>query len=267
MRILHCVPAMGSGGAERQLAYLAGEQRRQGHEVDVALICGGPNLERLQRSGASLHFLAAVGNHDPRILVGLIRLIRSSRPDIVQTWLTQMDVLGGIAAMSCRVPWVLSERNSGLAYPNTLKNRLRKLVGGRANAVVCNSFSGVEYWHTRASHLIPTGVIPNPLPLDEIDSTHAASDEEIDIAPQQRLCLFVGRLVAQKQYRDDAGRLGNGRPQCVICFPHVRRRGRGCDAPLDCTAWSRVSDAHRRLCISCLGLDEACPGVHLRKPL
>jgi glycosyltransferase involved in cell wall biosynthesis len=189
---------MVSGGAERQLTYLAAEQHRQGHDVHVALLHGGPNLERLRNSGARLHFIRARGNHDPRIVVQLIRLIRQYRPDITQTWLTQMDVLGGVAAALCRVPWVLSERSSGGAYPPTTKNWLRSLVGAYANAVVTNSAGGSEYWRSRIRRTRLLCEIPNPLPLREIDETLPATDAEMKTADGERVVLVVGRLAMEK---------------------------------------------------------------------
>src|SRR5262245_45828950 len=116
MNILHCVPSMAGGGAERQLAYLAREFVQSGWEVHVALVHGGPNLDRLQQSGAIIHQLRVASNYDPRILGQLLTIIRRLKPDVVQCWLTQMEVLGGLAAMISSRPWVLSERSSEQGY-------------------------------------------------------------------------------------------------------------------------------------------------------
>src|ERR1041385_9365160 len=85
MRILYCIPTLGNGGAERQLAYLAAELRRMGHEVHVASSRGGPNLERLEAAGVQWHCLGGISNRDPLIFLRLIVLLRKLRPDVVQT--------------------------------------------------------------------------------------------------------------------------------------------------------------------------------------
>src|SRR6185436_12110902 len=92
------------------------------------------------------HRIEGLGNHDPRLLVRLVRLLRRARPDVVQTWLTQMDVLGGLAARLVGRPWILSERASALAYPPGLKIRLRERIGRTADAIVSNSAGGDRYW-------------------------------------------------------------------------------------------------------------------------
>ena len=58
MRILHCIPSMLGGGAERQLCYLAAGLVRLGHQVDVVYMLEGPNTARLKASGAKAVLLA-----------------------------------------------------------------------------------------------------------------------------------------------------------------------------------------------------------------
>src|SRR5687767_10243130 len=149
MKVLHCIPGMGGGGAERQLAYLAGPLGERGWDVHVALGRGGPNLSRLQSGGATVHWLAGSGNHDPRLAWQLARIFRRVRPDIVQVWFVQMEVLAGSLSEVFRVPWVMSERSSVLAYPPSLKNRVRVALAHTADAVVSNSSAGDAYWRTR----------------------------------------------------------------------------------------------------------------------
>ena len=90
MKILYCIPSLEYGGAERQLSYLAPELVRQGHEVHVAFVRGGLNLERLQNRGVHLHQIAAWSNYDFRIFIQLLGLVRKLRPGFIQTCLPQM---------------------------------------------------------------------------------------------------------------------------------------------------------------------------------
>src|SRR5471030_1534182 len=124
MRVLHCIPSVEGGGAERQLTYLAKELTREGCEVHVALTRGGENLRRLEATGARIHELGPCGTHDPRLLTRLMRTLGTVKPEIVHCWLLQMELLGGIASTTAGIPWVLAERSSAKAYPRTLKNYL-----------------------------------------------------------------------------------------------------------------------------------------------
>src|SRR5512132_4101890 len=105
-RVLHCIPDMLNGGSQRQLAYLAREQVRRGWKVHVAFGRHGPNALLLADVGIEVSVFEGRGSHDPRLFLNLRRLIRRFRPTLVQTWLLQMDVVGGLAARLAAVPWV-----------------------------------------------------------------------------------------------------------------------------------------------------------------
>jgi glycosyltransferase involved in cell wall biosynthesis len=188
---------MGGGGAERQLTYLAGELVRLGWDVHVALVTAGPNYERLRNSGAAIHQLTASSNYDPRLLTQLLRTIGRVQPDLIQVWVLQMEVLGAIAATVRRIPWILSERSSAPAYPSSIKHVLRDYVGLTASAVVSNSPGGDQYWKTRVTR-VPRYVIPNAVPVEEIERAPAAGETETGIAAADELVLFAGRLTHYK---------------------------------------------------------------------
>ncbi len=186
---------MDGGGAQRQLALLAAHQVQAGHKVHVGLLARGSAYARLEESGAEIHRIAHYGKYDPSVLLGLVKLVGALRPDLVHTWLTRMDVLGGVAAQVCRLPWVISERASALYYPKSLKNWVRSRVARRANAIVSNSAAGDSYWKGLVGERVPQYIVPNAVPLDEIDRAPADSSFPHVRGP---LVLFAGRFVGQK---------------------------------------------------------------------
>jgi len=194
LRVLHCTANMGGGGAERQLTHLSGALVKKGVDVHVALCAGGSNMSRLATSGAEVHMLACRHNYDVSILLHLIRLIRRIRPHIVQTWMYQMDVLGGLAALVTNTPLVLSERTSAIAHGGSWKCRLRALIVGRGATVIANSEAGAAYWRERR---IRTRVIRNIVAFDEIGRATAADgdDEGVRGGP---LIIAAGRLYHPK---------------------------------------------------------------------
>ena len=184
MKILHCIPILdAAGGAERQLSYLAAELAKRGHEVHVAFVERGGHAAT--PAGVTLHDVGAHGNYDPRIVLNLIRLMRTIRPDVVQTNLMQMDVLGGIAALLTCTPWIVREPNAAPAYPPGWKTSVRRMLGARAAAIVSNSRGGDAYWRGARTRY----VITNGVPFDEIGTA------DPDAA---NVVLFAGRMTEGK---------------------------------------------------------------------
>src|SRR5947209_10688549 len=161
MKILLCIPILNQGGgAERQLSYLATELVRRGHEVHVAYGRGGALVAPLAGAGVVLHEVGGRGNYDPRMIVRLVRLLKAIRPDVVQTNLPQMDVLGGFAALLTRRRWILQERSAAPSYPPGWKSGLRRLLGRAASAIVSNSKEGDAYWSFATTRQIIASGIP-----------------------------------------------------------------------------------------------------------
>jgi glycosyltransferase involved in cell wall biosynthesis len=209
------------GGAERQLTYLAKELVQLGWDVHVAYVHSGPNMKRLEETGATLHRLRALGNYDPQILARLLSTIRRVEPDIVQCWLLQMEVLGGLASMLTRTPWVFSERSCEEAYPASVKAWLRVKMGLVATAIVPNSEGGDRYWRARAHGPLRSHVIRNALPLEEIAKAPTATVEEAGVAAGTPLVLSAGRFGPEKNLESLVGAIGlvvaSRRVQAICC--------------------------------------------------
>jgi glycosyltransferase involved in cell wall biosynthesis len=198
MRVLHCVPSLAGGGAERQLTYLAKELVRIGCHVHVAYVHGGPNMDRLEATGAILHPISALGNYDPQILGRLVALITRINPDVVQCWLLQMEVMGGLASALTRTPWVFSERSSEQAYPPNAKSWLRIKMGLYATALVSNSEGGERYWRAQGRTRLRCQIIRNGVPLEEIAQAPTVTATEAGITAGEPLVLTAGRFGPEK---------------------------------------------------------------------
>lgn len=97
-QVLHVITGLEVGGAEMALYRLVLEFRdsQYAHTV-VALRPGGGMYHRFVESGIRLIVLD-VRRSPVSHLLRLYRLIRTLRPDIVQTWLYHADFLGGLVA-------------------------------------------------------------------------------------------------------------------------------------------------------------------------
>ena len=187
---------MGSGGAERQLAWLAPELRRRGHDVHVAYVHGGVHLDRVLEGGCATHPIAFSSKRDPRVLLRMARLVRRVRPDVVHTWLTHMDIAGGVAAKLARVPWVVSERSAAGLYPPNMLNRVREVIGRRADLIVANSSGGAGYWRSLGMPAERIEVIRNFVPLAEIAAAPMLDDDRVVAGDE--LVVHAGRLSPDK---------------------------------------------------------------------
>ncbi len=197
MRVLHCIPSMLGGGAERQLCYLSAGLVSSGHEVHVALMREGPNAPRLRATGATVHVLPQRRSIDVGVLTDLCSLIHRTRPAVVQTWLARMDMWGGLAAIAMGRPWIYSERT---IWPQreTWIDEIRRHIIGRASAVVSNSETSASFWRGVLRHRVPVRAIPNALPMSEITSALPSVRASLGVPEDIELLLYVGRYIPYK---------------------------------------------------------------------
>jgi glycosyltransferase involved in cell wall biosynthesis len=196
LRILNVILSMMGGGAERQLAYLAPELCKRGHDIHVAYVYSGIYLEPLAKSRCAMHRIAISRKRDPLVLLRVARLVRRLRPDVIHTWLTHMDIAGGMSAKLLRIPWVMSERSAAGLYPPTMMNRFREVIGRRANLIVANSPGGADYWRGLG---VPAGrieVIRNFVSLEEIAAAPMLDDCRVSAGTE--LIVHAGRLSPEK---------------------------------------------------------------------
>jgi glycosyltransferase involved in cell wall biosynthesis len=192
LAVLHVIPTLEGGGAERQLSMLAAEQTRRGYRVHVAVRRPGIHARAMKDGGVEIHDLGDIRSVDPRLFLALKQIISVVRPDIMQTWLPQMDIVGGLAALSGRLPWIVSERTSGTYYgevPLTAWLRLR--LGRFASAVVANSDGGSQYWRAAQYPASKLATIRNALDIERIRVAAATGAPESMPDP---VLLVVGRF-------------------------------------------------------------------------
>lgn len=192
IRVLHCIPTLAVGGAETQLRLLAPSLKKQG--VEVAIIGRFPEEDALAltRHGIECFRLRSTGNYDPAIIAALIAAIRRFRPTVVQTWLTQMDILGGSMACVFGIPWIIAERSSPPNYPPSAKNRLRQWMGRHAT-IIANAPQGRDVWPGRTVEVIGNGI-----DLAGIASLSSAPLADTDAFSGRIAVVTVSRLVPEK---------------------------------------------------------------------
>jgi glycosyltransferase involved in cell wall biosynthesis len=193
MRMLHLIPHLSGGGAERQLSYLAPEMAKVGHEVHIAYLREGP--ESVLLPGVTLHRLDVSRNHDPRLFLELSRVIGGVKPHIVQSWIPMMDIAVGLVSLATSVTWVLREPTSDAAYQNFgFKQELRAWLVRRASAIVANSPGGRSYWLGKGIPDQRLFIIPNAVPLDLITGVEPTRHK----CENRKVLIYAGRLIPSK---------------------------------------------------------------------
>ena len=196
VKILHLIPTLEGGGAEGQLIKLANEQQYAGLDVHVALHKFGVN-KQFANADVSFHKITSSCSMSIVTFISLLKIVRKVRPDVIQTWLPPMDIIGGFIASICFIPWVLTERSSCSPYPEySIKSLLRKFVSLFSDVIVANSEKGKLYW-SRLFFLRNKKIITihNSVDFKKISEAEPFNFEYRDL---YEYFLCVGRLDAGK---------------------------------------------------------------------
>jgi glycosyltransferase involved in cell wall biosynthesis len=172
---------------------LAQEQARCGWDVHIGIRRGGVHLDALKNGEIEIHQLGDFRSVDPRLFARIHALIKKIGPDVVQTWLPQMDVVGGALALVNGAKWVGTERSSMLGINDTkFMTWLRQRLFRYADAVVANSTAGEQYWRS----VLPASVrilrVTNAVDVLSIEKALPANLGHL--AEGSKFILVVGRL-------------------------------------------------------------------------
>lgn len=152
MKILMSIPQNDGGGAERQLRLLSDGLISIGHSVYVC-------IRRLVNESISAKqeyiLLGDYAGIHPVMLWRLHSIVRDKQPDVLVSWLPQMDMLCSIVSFTTGVPHVMMERSNPVQQRLHRGLRLGRYIAAKYSAgVICNSYSARTYW---------TQVTPRPV--------------------------------------------------------------------------------------------------------
>lgn len=190
LRVLHIITGLGDGGAESALFRLCSHDRRHAHRV-ISLMDAGKYGSLLAGAGIEVHSLRMPrGKLSVGGLFRLWRLVRSAKPDVVQTWLYHADLIGGVVARlasASNICWGL--HHSNLA-PGTVKQNTIRV------AQLC----------ARLSRFVPWKIVSCSRRAAEVHAQLGyAADKFVVIPNGYDVAQFVPDSVARRRLRAEWG--------------------------------------------------------------
>ena len=207
MKILMLVSSMHAGGAERVAATLVNAWAERGDAVTLTPTysskgtCFYPLSDKVELAWlADLSGTRASGAMAAfKRLLTLRRHIRDTRPDVIVSFLTNVNVAAILATRGLGIPLIVCERTNPVAETTTgtVWRKLRRLLYPRADMVTVQAEDTAGPFSRQVPGIKRLAVIPNPvhfpLPRAEPILTPITGDG------RKRL-LAVGRLHADKGF-------------------------------------------------------------------
>ena len=214
MRILFFVSSMHAGGAERVAATLASAWARRGDDVTLvpSYTKKGDCFYALDPAVELLWLADRMGKRSGP-LSSLIkkqramrRLVREKRPDVIVSFLTNVNITVLASTAALGVPTIVCERTNPAASSSAgpVLKRLRRLLYPWADLVAVQTQDSVSAFKKMVPGIRDLVVIPNPLPPELLaphDGATLAARCRLDngVSGRKRL-IAMGRLVPAKGY-------------------------------------------------------------------
>lgn len=218
MKVVHVITGLDRGGAEAVLFRLCSADTTDVHTV-ISLVDEGTYGQALRDAGVTVHCLDMPrGRVTVAGLKALLRVLRESRPDVVQTWMYHADLLGGVAARLAglrNVCWGI--RNSSLEPGASKRSTIRVarlcalLSRGVPRRIVCCAQRAAEIHADMGYDRSKMVVIPNGYDLHQFRPDADARSrlrDEWRIPERTPLLGMVGRFDPQKDHESLLRALG-----------------------------------------------------------
>ena len=207
MKIAFMVSSMNAGGAERVAATLSNAWVAQGHDVMLVSTypVRGKSFYTLDKA-VRLVWLADLMGKRARSVFGPVwkllemrRLLRTEQPDVVVSFLTNVNVMTLLATRGLGLPLVVCERTNPLYSQSAGKvlSVLRRWLYPHASAVSVQTRAAAVDFGSFLKNVPAFEVLPNPLPPDL--ATMPTATLQPDEQGRFRL-VAMGRLQPDKQF-------------------------------------------------------------------
>ena len=207
--ILFLVSSLNEGGAERVASLLCDYWVENNYKVTLMPTYSGrgetfhPINDSVQISFLSDILGSTKNNLWNRIKRFLLlrKFILDKKPDLIISFLAQVNVTAILSSLGTGIPVIVSERTYPPQYQiGFIWTTLRKILYSRASAIVMQTSQGLDWVTTQ----IPRGkgyVIPNPILYPVPDSDPFIETKSV-VDDEKKICLAVGRFVEYKHFKE-----------------------------------------------------------------
>ena len=198
MRVIFVISDLNLGGAQRVM--LAVARGLFANDYDVAIITLSEQVNdhykyseditrvALNACGPSKNIFEALVSNIRRICL-LRAQLKSSKPDVVISFLTETNILTSLALTGLSIKLIVCERNNIEAKPGKLIWKIMlSYCFRRANLITANSKNLLTQLKTKA----------NPKKLKLVQNPVDLPTNKLALYKKKKTIIFTGRLVAQK---------------------------------------------------------------------
>ena len=196
MHIALAITSLGGGGAEKVMCWLANSFVRKGHAVSLITL-RGVSEDRYALDSRVRRLVVADVPAENRVTRnierarGIRRVIRLVRPDVVLSFIDQLNVTVLIAAYGLGVPVVVAERSDPSMHRIGATFQALRLGSYHAARSVVVQTETVQQWFSRRGLGARIEVIPNPVTSNVVPELQAPSQRRLQV-------VSVGRLSREK---------------------------------------------------------------------
>ncbi len=200
-KITFVIADLGAGGAQRVMSMLANDfSREELYQIDIiSTSLSGRNSFYPYDASVRVHYCdipSSTGSILSGVEVNIRRvaavrgLLKEIRPDVVVSFLTEINCITLLAAIGTDIPVVISERSDPYYYPSEpLWQIMRRLVYRLSSHLVCQTQYAAGFF----KNLSRKSVIYNPVAVDNVA-------EAVLVPVPGPYILGVGRLSPEKGF-------------------------------------------------------------------
>jgi glycosyltransferase involved in cell wall biosynthesis len=202
MKIVLLVSSLGAGGAERVASTLCNAWAARGDQVTLipTFSGGGQPFYKVSDAVETIRLADVVGSarkslmSSLRRLFALRKLIADRRPDVIVSFLPNVNVAAILASARLRIPVIICERTDPSSCPMPLSLRSACWLTYRyADLVIVQTSAVASSIHRVYPALRRVDAIPNPLPPE------IATVRRTTAIGKRKTLLSLGRLSVEKQ--------------------------------------------------------------------
>lgn len=186
MKAVFVFGAFSFGGAERVICNLANYFSDMGDEITLVTFHSREICYKLNKN---IKILNGIGPKNKLLkIIELRKYLKKNKPDIVLSFLTQINIAAIIATIGTNIPLVISERNDPKSSPSNIVMRfMRQILYPLASGCVFQTKEAQEYYKQKIKDR--SEIIPNPVDIKIKPNSFESRENKI---------ILAGRMTEQK---------------------------------------------------------------------